>query len=55
MFFFTDKHYAHILDLNKRLEQADFGEDYVPIDPVSKLKSELQLSVSLDELTKVCS
>lgn len=52
-FAFLDKHYASFVELENRLSKADFGENHVPVDPVSKLKSELELFMPLDEQVKV--
>lgn len=50
---FTDKHYARIAELENRLNKADFGEDHIPTDTASKLKSELELYIPLDKHIKV--
>nr|CAH7737706.1 unnamed protein product [Callosobruchus chinensis] len=50
--FIKDKEYRSISELDNRLSVADFGEDHIPIDPADKLKSELELCVSLEENTK---
>lgn len=42
-----------MIQLDKQLAKADFGEDHVPFDPLSKLKSELELHLPLDEEVKV--
>lgn len=51
--FFKDKNALRILELEKRLEVADFGEDYLPPDPAERLKSKLELNLSLDPKIKV--
>lgn len=45
--FVKDKQEAHIVDLDRRLSTADFGEDYVPTDPGHFLKSEFILDTKL--------
>lgn len=41
------------MEIEKRFTKADFGEDYVPIDPISKLKSELEIWAPLEDNIKV--
>lgn len=51
--FCKDKQLAHLIELEKRLQIADFGEDYVCPDPVEKLKTQLELNIALNPETKV--
>lgn len=51
--FCKDKTLATITEIDKRLETADFGEDHVPLDIVSKLKTELELNTPLEPHIKV--
>lgn len=51
--FCKDKQLATLVELEKRLEIADFGEDYVCPDPVAKLKTQLELNMTLNPETKV--
>lgn len=51
--FFKDKYAVRVMELDKRLEIADFGEDYIPPDPAERLKSKLELNLSLDPKVKV--
>lgn len=40
---FLDKEYAKLIELDARLSQADFGEDYVPVKMETKLKTQLEI------------
>lgn len=51
--FCKDKQLTQLIELEKRLEKADFGDDYVCPDPVAKLKNQLELNIALDPNTKV--
>lgn len=51
--FFKDKALATIAEIDIRLAKADFGEDHVPVNLVSKLKSELELSSPLEPHIRV--
>lgn len=41
------------MEIDLRLARADFGDDYVPIEPTAKLKSQLQLYTKLNPLISV--
>lgn len=45
--FVKDKQEAHLVDLDRRLAMADYGEDYVPTDYGQLLKSEFTLNTKL--------
>ncbi|CAG4946789.1 unnamed protein product [Colias eurytheme] len=45
--FVKDKQEARIVDLDRRLAQADYGEDYTPTDVGQILKSEFTLDMKL--------
>lgn len=44
---FLDKGYAKLVEVEIRLAKADFGEDYFPVKPSRKLKSDFHLTTSL--------
>lgn len=50
---FTDKQEAHLVDLDRRLAMADYGEDYIPTDLGHLLKSEFSLNTKLSPDVKV--
>lgn len=37
-----------MLEVEKQLGKADFGEDHVPVDPVSMLKIQLELDTTIE-------
>ena len=41
------------MEINERLKRADYGEDYVPVDPASMLVTNLELNVRFSEDMKV--
>ncbi|CAH1163634.1 unnamed protein product [Phaedon cochleariae] len=47
--FVKDKQYAHMRDIDRRLAVADFGEDYVPVDPSTKFQVETEFFLSLEQ------
>ncbi|XP_044746855.1 putative ribosome-binding factor A, mitochondrial isoform X2 [Coccinella septempunctata] len=49
--FVEDKHYTQIMELDKRMTQADYGEEYEPLS-VSRLKHQLELFCPLEENVK---
>lgn len=51
--FCKDKQLAQLIEIEKNLEKADFGDDYIRPDPVAKLKTQLELNISLDPRIKV--
>lgn len=53
--FCKDKTVATLAEIDERLKKADFGEDHVEVDLVSKLKTELELNSPLEPDIKVCS
>lgn len=53
LLFCKDKTLAILNEIDRKLETADFGEDHVPVDVVSKLKEELELNISLPPKIKV--
>ncbi|CAH1640200.1 unnamed protein product [Spodoptera littoralis] len=50
--FVKDKQEAHLVDLDRRLAMADYGEDYVPTDLGQLLKSEFTLNTKLSPEVK---
>lgn len=48
-FYFTDKYYAKLAEVDIQLAKADFGEDYVPVNPSYRLKSEFSLTSKLPD------
>ncbi|KAF2895204.1 hypothetical protein ILUMI_10976, partial [Ignelater luminosus] len=46
--FVKDKHYAQAIKVDNLLTKADFGDDYIPEDITTKLKTELELNTSLE-------
>ncbi|XP_045523375.1 putative ribosome-binding factor A, mitochondrial isoform X1 [Pieris brassicae] len=47
IYFVKDKQESQIVDVDKRLLQADYGEDYTPTDMGELLKSEFTLNLKL--------
>ncbi|XP_053614882.1 putative ribosome-binding factor A, mitochondrial [Plodia interpunctella] len=45
--FVKDKHESHVADLDRRLAEADYGEDYTPTDVGHLIKSEFTLDTKL--------
>ncbi|PZC83766.1 hypothetical protein B5X24_HaOG206923 [Helicoverpa armigera] len=50
--FVKDKQETHLIDLDRRLALADYGEDYVPTDMGHMLKSEFVLNTKLSPEVK---
>lgn len=48
-----DKKLAQIMEVDMRLAQADFGDDYIPTEPAARLKSQLQLYTKLSPQLQV--
>lgn len=46
--FLKDKTFKFIAEIDSRLAKADFGEDFVPSEPLIKLKTHLELHTKLD-------
>ncbi|KAF5280330.1 hypothetical protein FQR65_LT03139 [Abscondita terminalis] len=46
--FVKDKQYARVVELDRILSKADFGDDYEPIDLGSKFKTQLELNTNLE-------
>lgn len=53
LLFCKDKSTAVLAEIDAKLSAADFGDDHVPVDLVSKLKAELELNTSLEPDIKV--
>lgn len=51
--FCKDKTLARLIEIDKKLAIADFGDDHVPLDIVSKLKTDLELNSPLEPEVKV--
>lgn len=49
---FSDREFAKLMEVDLRLARADFGEDYVPVEPSYKLKSQLCLNAPLSQHVK---
>ncbi|KAK4878078.1 hypothetical protein RN001_010584 [Aquatica leii] len=45
--FVKDKQYARLVELDRVLSKADYGEDYEPIDLSARLKTQLELNTNL--------
>lgn len=45
---FSDKQASVLFELDRRLAIADYGDDHQPIQQYNKLKTELQLNLSLE-------
>ncbi|KAJ8717166.1 hypothetical protein PYW08_005565 [Mythimna loreyi] len=50
--FVKDKHEANLVDLDRRLAIADYGEDYIPTDMGHLMKSEFTLNTKLSPEVK---
>lgn len=51
--FCKDKTFAALAEIDRQLNNADFGDDHVPIDLITKLKTEFELNTSLEPDVKV--
>jgi hypothetical protein len=50
---FADKHFSKIVEVESRLAKADFGEDHIPTEMATKLKSQMELFAPLPSAVKV--
>jgi ribosome-binding factor A len=51
--FVKDKHFSKIVEVESRLAKADFGEDHIPTEMATKLKSQMELFAPLPSAVKV--
>lgn len=51
--FCKDKTLATLAEIDRKLNVADFGDDHVPVDLISKLKTEFELNTGLTSDVKV--
>ncbi|GLV40129.1 uncharacterized protein CBL_03723 [Carabus blaptoides fortunei] len=50
--FVKDREYAKLIEVDIRLAKADFGDDYVPVEPSYKFRSNFYLNTTLPETVK---
>lgn len=53
LLFLKDKTLATLAKIDSELAIADFGDDHVPMDVVSKLKMQLEINTPLEPAVKV--
>lgn len=47
-----DREYAKLIEVDIRLAKADFGDDYVPVEPSYKFRSDFYLNTTLTDTVK---
>lgn len=53
LLFCKDKTLARLIEIDRKLDVADFGDDHTPLDIVSKLKTELEFNTRLEPEIRV--